>query len=154
MELHAAWSTQREGLARVHARRPRRVALLSPLWRLRAHMAFLIDNLQYYLQVDVLELHWHALMASVENCSRDFEQLTTAHEAALAALHSQCFLSGKSHTPSVCPMVTHPDAHPDSHPNSPPSITPLNHPSNHPPSPIRSSTSLPSPCSPSSAAPR
>jgi len=27
-----------------------------PLWRLRAHMSFLVDNLQYYLQVNVLDV--------------------------------------------------------------------------------------------------
>jgi gamma-tubulin complex component 4 len=46
MELHAAWNTQTQS---IHLPAQQR-ALLMPLWRLRAHMAFLIDNLQYYLQ--------------------------------------------------------------------------------------------------------
>lgn len=29
----------------------------STTWQLRTHMAFLVDNLQYYLQVK-LEIHW------------------------------------------------------------------------------------------------
>ena len=49
-------------------------ALLMPLWRLRAHMAFLIDNLQYYLQADVLEVQWEALMATAKACD-GFEEL-------------------------------------------------------------------------------
>ena len=39
-----------------------------PLWRLRAHMAFLIDNLQYYLQADVLDVQWEALMSTAKTC--------------------------------------------------------------------------------------
>ena len=47
LELHAAWASQTQ-CARLPAEQR---ALLMPLWRLRAHMVFLIDNLQYYLQV-------------------------------------------------------------------------------------------------------
>ena len=42
MELHAAWATQSQAIHLPAAHR----AQLLPLWRLRAHMAFLIDNLQ------------------------------------------------------------------------------------------------------------
>ena len=90
-----------------------------PLWRLRAHMAFLIDNLQYYMQVDVLEVQWEKLMATAESCA-DFEQLVSAHEACLAALHAQCFLqvgavSSALHQIfqlclSLCRMLSYPEA--------------------------------------------
>ena len=73
-------------------------ALLMPLWRLRAHMAFLVNNLQYYLQVDVLEAQWQAFMTVAETCA-DFEELTAAHEACLAALHAQCFLQARAQRP-------------------------------------------------------
>ena len=69
-----------------------------PLWRLRAHMAFLVNNLQYYLQVDVLEAQWQAFMTVAETCA-DFEELTAAHEACLAALHAQCFLQARAQRP-------------------------------------------------------
>ena len=91
MELHAAWSGQTTcGTLPVEQR-----ALLMPLWRLRAHMAFLIDNLQHYLQVDVLEAQWQAFMRTAETCA-DFEALAAAHETCLAALHAQCFLQASS----------------------------------------------------------
>jgi len=87
MELHGAWSSQTECGALSAAQR----ALLMPLWRLRANMAFFIDNLQYYLQMDVLETQWLELTRCATTTS-DFEQLRAAHENALAALTSQCFL--------------------------------------------------------------
>lgn len=91
LELQAAWSSQ----ARFGQMRAGQRAILMPLWKLRAHMAFLIDNLQYYLQVDVLESQWQAFMRVVETCA-DFEELCTAHEACLGALHAQCFLQASS----------------------------------------------------------
>ena len=66
-----------------------------PLWRLRAHMAFLVDHLQYYLQADVLEVQWQALIAKTSSCD-DFEELSAAHEQCLATLHAQCFLQASS----------------------------------------------------------
>ena len=91
MELHCAWNTQTQSIHLPAAQR----AMLMPLWRLRAHMAFLIDHLQYYLQADVLEVQWQALMAKAESCD-DFEELSAAHEQCLAALHAQCFLQASS----------------------------------------------------------
>lgn len=91
LELQAAWTTQAHFGRLPVAQR----ALLMPLCKLRAHMAFLIDNLQYYLQVDVLEAHWQAFMRVAETCG-DFEVLSSAHETCLAALHAQCFLQTSS----------------------------------------------------------
>lgn len=87
MELHAAWYAQTQSGGLPAEQR----AVLMPLWRLRAHMAFLIDNLQYYLQVDVLEVQWQELMFVAKSCA-DFEQLAAAHETCLSTLHAQCFL--------------------------------------------------------------
>ena len=86
-ELHASWATQTTCRAVSAAQR----SALFPMWRLRAHMSFVIDNLQYYLQVDVLEAQWRSLIACAQTCA-DFEALCAAHEAALGALLSQCFL--------------------------------------------------------------
>ena len=58
-------------------------------------MAFLIDNLQSYLMVDVLEAQWQSFMRVAETCA-DFEALAGAHEACLSALHAQCFLQASS----------------------------------------------------------
>ncbi|XP_071512023.1 gamma-tubulin complex component 4-like [Diadema antillarum] len=63
-------------------------------WRLRSHMAFLIDNLQYYLQVDVLETHFIQLLQKIES-TRDFEAVRLAHDQFLVSLMAQCFLLSK-----------------------------------------------------------
>ena len=91
MELHAAWNHQTQS-GRLNASQRAR---LMPLWRLRAQMAFLIDNLQYYLQVDVLDSLWLQLSTTAEQTA-DFEQLRAAHENTLAALEAQCFLQAGS----------------------------------------------------------
>ncbi|XP_047973212.1 gamma-tubulin complex component 4 [Salvia hispanica] len=62
-----------------------------PMWRVREHMAFLIRNLQFYIQVDVIESQWNVLQAHIQN-SRDFTELVGFHQEYLSALISQSFL--------------------------------------------------------------
>ncbi|XP_078445446.1 GAMMA-TUBULIN COMPLEX PROTEIN 4 isoform X2 [Wolffia australiana] len=62
-----------------------------PMWRVREHMAFLIRNLQFYIQVDVIESQWNILQAHVQECS-DFTELVAFHQEYLIALISQSFL--------------------------------------------------------------
>uniref|UniRef100_A0A0D9WCZ2 Gamma-tubulin complex component n=1 Tax=Leersia perrieri TaxID=77586 RepID=A0A0D9WCZ2_9ORYZ len=62
-----------------------------PLWRVREHMAFLIRNLQFYIQVDVIESQWNVLQAHVQD-SHDFTELVSFHQEYLSALISQSFL--------------------------------------------------------------
>ncbi|KAK4385861.1 Gamma-tubulin complex component 4, partial [Sesamum angolense] len=62
-----------------------------PLWRVREHMAFLIRNLQFYIQVDVVESQWNVLQAHIQN-SHDFTELVGFHQEYLSALISQSFL--------------------------------------------------------------
>ncbi|XP_042476737.1 gamma-tubulin complex component 4 homolog isoform X2 [Macadamia integrifolia] len=62
-----------------------------PMWRVREHMAFLIRNLQFYIQVDVIESQWNVLQAHI-NDSRDFTELVGFHQEYLSALISQSFL--------------------------------------------------------------
>lgn len=60
---------------------------------LRLHMSHLVDSLQYYLQADVLELHFSGLIAKIRNpTSPDFEQIVIAHDHYLTALLAQCFI--------------------------------------------------------------
>ena len=70
-------------------------------WRCRSEMQYFVDNLQYYLQADVLESHFTNLLnkiSSNDDAHQDFEAMLTAHENFLNALLAQCFIS--SHT--VC----------------------------------------------------
>lgn len=96
-------------------------------WRLRNHMAFLIDNLQYYLQVgaylshaltqhspgggspllptqvDVLESQFSQLLQLI-NSTRDFESIRLAHDHFLSNLLAQSFILLKP----VSPPTRHP----------------------------------------------
>ncbi|XP_024982197.1 gamma-tubulin complex component 4-like isoform X1 [Cynara cardunculus var. scolymus] len=62
-----------------------------PMLRVREQMAFLIRNLQFYIQVDVIESQWNRLLARIKE-SRDFTDLVGFHQAYLSALISQSFL--------------------------------------------------------------
>ncbi|GMY16941.1 gamma-tubulin complex component 4 homolog [Fagus crenata] len=62
-----------------------------PMWRVREHMAFLIRNLQFYIQVDVIESQWNVLQAHIQD-SHDFTELVAFHQEYLSALISQSFL--------------------------------------------------------------
>lgn len=62
-----------------------------PMWPVREHMTFLIRNLQFYIQVDVIETQWNVLQAHVQD-SHDFTELVGFHQEYLSALISQSFL--------------------------------------------------------------
>lgn len=62
-----------------------------PMWRVREHMAFLIRNLQFYIQVDVIESQWNVLQSHIQE-SHDFTELVNFHQEYLSALISQSFL--------------------------------------------------------------
>ncbi|KAK9275158.1 hypothetical protein L1049_022417 [Liquidambar formosana] len=62
-----------------------------PMWHVREHMAFLIRNLQFYIQVDVIESQWNVLQAHIQD-SHDFTELVGFHQEYLSALISQSFL--------------------------------------------------------------
>nr|XP_009770642.1 PREDICTED: gamma-tubulin complex component 4 homolog isoform X2 [Nicotiana sylvestris]XP_016433585.1 PREDICTED: gamma-tubulin complex component 4 homolog isoform X2 [Nicotiana tabacum] len=52
---------------------------LRPMWHVREHMAFLIRNLQFYIQVDVIESQWNVLQSHIQN-SHDFTELVGFHQ--------------------------------------------------------------------------
>ncbi|XP_023227002.1 gamma-tubulin complex component 4-like [Centruroides sculpturatus] len=85
MELHQCWAFQmdKKGLGRE--------SISVPLWQLRTHMSFLVDNLQYYLQVDVLESQFSLFVEKVKSI-KDFEEIQHAHENFLTSITSQSFL--------------------------------------------------------------
>ncbi|XP_060645091.1 gamma-tubulin complex component 4 homolog [Drosophila nasuta] len=57
----------------------------------RNHLTFFLDNLQYYIQVDVLESQFSILINVIKN-KADFEEIRRAHSIFLANVLSQCFL--------------------------------------------------------------
>lgn len=59
--------------------------------QLRNNLIFIIDNLQYYLQVDVLESQYTVMEGSMKN-TRNFEDIQKAHSVFLANVMSQTFL--------------------------------------------------------------
>eukprot|EP00250_Pteridium_aquilinum_P022274 c25338_g1_i2 orf=77-2320(+) len=62
-----------------------------PMWRIRQHMTYLITNLQFYIQVDVIESQWNLLQERVQ-ASKDFTELVRFHQEYVSALISQSFL--------------------------------------------------------------
>ncbi|KAM6058610.1 gamma-tubulin complex component 4 isoform 2-T3 [Chlamydotis macqueenii] len=84
-ELQHCWALQ---MQRKHLKSNRTDAIK---WRLRDHMAFLVDNLQYYLQVDVLESQFSQLLQQI-TATRDFESIRLAHDHFLSNLLAQSFI--------------------------------------------------------------
>uniref|UniRef100_A0A4W4GM29 Gamma-tubulin complex component n=1 Tax=Electrophorus electricus TaxID=8005 RepID=A0A4W4GM29_ELEEL len=84
-ELQHCWALQ---MQRKHLKSNKTDAVK---WRLRNHMAFLVDNLQYYLQVDVLESQFSQLLQQI-NSTRDFESIRLAHDHFLSNLLAQSFI--------------------------------------------------------------
>lgn len=80
-DLHTVWRLHRE----------RKEGGSSMMSQLRNKLLFLIDNLQYYLQVDVLESQFSILINAVQN-SKDFEFIQRAHSVFQANIMSLCFL--------------------------------------------------------------
>ncbi|XP_071450213.1 gamma-tubulin complex component 4 isoform X2 [Hetaerina americana] len=85
MDLNSVW--------RVHVQlKTRGICRSNPVvWQLRNCLMFIINNLQYYLQVDVLESQYSALQNVVQN-SKDFDVIWQAHTKFQANIMSQTFL--------------------------------------------------------------
>lgn len=80
-ELHTVWSLHRDI----------KIEGNSMISQLRNKMLFLIDNLQYYLQVDVIESQFCTLISAVQN-SKDFEFIQRAHNIFQANVMCLSFL--------------------------------------------------------------
>ena len=61
------------------------------VWQLRSHMAFFIDNIQYYVQVDVIESQFSLLLESIRS-THDFESIRQAHCSFISSIFRQLFL--------------------------------------------------------------
>ncbi|XP_068150690.1 LOW QUALITY PROTEIN: gamma-tubulin complex component 4 homolog [Drosophila tropicalis] len=57
----------------------------------RNHLLFFLDNIQFYIQVDVLESQFSIIMKVIKS-GADFEEIQRAHTVFLANVLSQCFL--------------------------------------------------------------
>ncbi|XP_037882972.1 gamma-tubulin complex component 4 homolog isoform X2 [Glossina fuscipes] len=85
-DLHMIWYQHtRESKANAHK------ANQSQIIHLRNQLMFFVDNLQYYIQVDVLESQYSILMNTILN-KADFEQIQRAHSIFQANVLSLCFL--------------------------------------------------------------
>lgn len=80
-DLQTVWCYHRE----------KKLGKISPMLQFRNQLMFLVDNLQYYLQVDVLESQFSILMDTVQK-SKDFEHIQRAHTIFQANIMSSCFL--------------------------------------------------------------
>ncbi|KAK3609174.1 hypothetical protein CHS0354_013711 [Potamilus streckersoni] len=89
MDLQHCWSLQMQHRNRVPTPGE------GTKWQLRTHMSFLVDNLQYYLQVDVIESQFGILVDKIKS-TRDFEAVRLAHDHFLMTLLSQSFVHMKS----------------------------------------------------------
>uniref|UniRef100_A0A6P4FZF2 Gamma-tubulin complex component n=1 Tax=Drosophila rhopaloa TaxID=1041015 RepID=A0A6P4FZF2_DRORH len=70
-------------------------ALNNKIISLRNHLMFFLNNMQYYIQVDVLESQFGILMNVIKS-KTDFEEIQRAHTVFLANVLSQCFLLSDS----------------------------------------------------------
>lgn len=61
------------------------------VWTLRNTLMFLINNLQYYMQVDVIEAQFAVLIKSVNN-TQNVENIIKLHAEFLGNLMSRTFL--------------------------------------------------------------
>lgn len=85
LDLHNVWRNHMQRKTQcVHESEP-------SVWHLRNRLMFLVDNLQYYLQVDVLESQYTLLQSAVQ-ATKDFEQIQKAHTLFQANILSQTFL--------------------------------------------------------------
>ncbi|XP_026742144.1 gamma-tubulin complex component 4 homolog isoform X2 [Trichoplusia ni] len=78
-DLHALWKTYKQSTS-------------FSMCQLHNKLMFLMDNLQHYMQADVLETNFSRLMDAVYK-TNDFEKLKKAHATFLADILSQSFLT-------------------------------------------------------------
>ncbi|KAL8582321.1 hypothetical protein ACOMHN_037078 [Nucella lapillus] len=112
-DLQSTWSLQMKGKVKdVGLQGPRvgakvkDVGLQGPgggeggvtaVWQLRHHMSFLVDNLQYYLQVDVIESQYGQLLETISS-TRDFEAVLHCLYEILDLCSSFCRLLTVQHS--------------------------------------------------------
>uniref|UniRef100_T1IZF1 Gamma-tubulin complex component n=1 Tax=Strigamia maritima TaxID=126957 RepID=T1IZF1_STRMM len=99
LDLQHCWTLQM--LWKSHQKREQTFPLA---WKLRNLMAFVVNNLQYYLQVDVLESQ-HSLLIEKIQSTHDFEAIKCAHEQFVVCLLAQSFVSIKPISRCIVDMM-------------------------------------------------
>uniref|UniRef100_A0A7M5X4M2 Gamma-tubulin complex component n=1 Tax=Clytia hemisphaerica TaxID=252671 RepID=A0A7M5X4M2_9CNID len=113
IELQGLWAFL------MSAKRSGKIKMTSgPIWVLRRRMAFFIDNLQYYLQVDVLETQFSLLISKIHK-TQSFENINRSLDNFLIEMLKQSFVSMKKvfnilheiiyHCMAFCETVTSSD---------------------------------------------
>jgi gamma-tubulin complex component 4 len=87
LALQQAWAQQMVNKVTCDVTQPQYGALA----HLRYQMAFLVNNLQYYLQVDVLESQYSLLVSKMKT-NKDFEENRLAMDTFLSTVLAQSFL--------------------------------------------------------------
>lgn len=64
------------------------------IWLTRNHMSFLVDNLQFYLQADVLETQFVELETKLKK-TKDFGEIRYSHDTFLTKIQAQSFMHNK-----------------------------------------------------------
>eukprot|EP00941_MAST-03F_sp_MAST-3F-sp1_P005147 g5147.t1 len=91
-ELQLAWVNLNATRYRLSSGKSRQ--MLMRLWLLRSQMAFLVENLQFYLQEDVIDVQFSEMQKSIKEAI-DFDTVVRAHQCFLENVISQSFLSVK-----------------------------------------------------------
>jgi len=88
IKLQGIWALQ------MTHKRSANTCITANTWSLQRHMSFFVDNLQYYLQVDVLETQFAHLLKTIAK-KHDFESIHSSHDNFLVNMHTQSFISMK-----------------------------------------------------------
>ncbi|RZC37978.1 gamma-tubulin complex component 4, partial [Asbolus verrucosus] len=81
IHLHKLWHSHMSGKQNIDRR----------VWTLRQHLIFLVNNLQYYLQVDVIEAQFSVLLKAVEKAN-EFEDIIKVHHEFISNLLAKTFV--------------------------------------------------------------
>ncbi|KAF5291369.1 hypothetical protein FQA39_LY03520 [Lamprigera yunnana] len=81
IDLHKIWSTHMEGKRKINP----------AVWTLRNNLMFIVGNLQYYFQVDVIEAQFSILKSAIQNAN-EFEDIIRLHSEFLKNLLHKTFV--------------------------------------------------------------
>jgi hypothetical protein len=89
LRLHRLWRLQQQIGKSLSSRE---CIVWIGFWQLRSHMVFFIDHFVHYVQHDVVDVHYNALIKTIQT-TRDFDPLHQAFDHCINMILSQCFLN-------------------------------------------------------------